>query len=83
VNLSVTRQITIREEGQLQRAAYVQAYDEALEKEVRSKNIPIFDHCLRQNPEGRQQGSRAAVPELKIRWWRKTAFTAFCCKNII
>lgn len=57
---------------------------EALEKEVRSKNIPIFDHCLavRILKDGNRVLGLLCL-NLKSDGGEKPAFTAFCCKNII
>lgn len=57
---------------------------EALEKEVRSKNIAIFDHYLAVRilkEDNRVIGLLCL--NLNSDGDRKSAFTAFCCKNII
>jgi len=57
---------------------------EALEREVRSKNIPIFDHCLA--VKILKENDRVAgllCLNLETDDDKKSTFTAFCCKNII
>ncbi|NLM09952.1 MAG: FAD-binding protein [Clostridiaceae bacterium] len=57
---------------------------EALEKEIYSKNIPIFDHCLAVKilkENDRVLGLLCL--NLKSKGDKKATFTAFNCKNII
>lgn len=57
---------------------------EALEKEVRSKNIAIFDHCLAVKIlKDNDRVVGLLCLNLEAKGDKKATFTAFCCKNII
>lgn len=57
---------------------------EALEKEVYSKNIPVFNHCLAVKVlKEKDRVIGLLCLNLESNNDEKAAFTAFCCKNII